>query len=46
MSTPQDPPNRARQKRRRAKQLAEWRTKNAKSGGAEKKAAPAPKAKG
>jgi hypothetical protein len=45
MSTPQDPPVRARQKRRRTKQLAAWREKNAsKSSSAEKKPA-APKTK-
>ncbi len=29
MSTPQDPPVRNKQKRRRTKKLAEWRVKNA-----------------
>ncbi len=28
MSTPQDPPKRNRQKRRRTKKLAEWRAKH------------------
>ncbi len=45
MSTPQDPPVRARQKRRRTKQLAAWRKKNAKTPAADKKPAD-PKAKG
>jgi hypothetical protein len=29
MTTPQDPPKRNKQKRRRTKKLAEWREKNA-----------------
>ncbi len=29
MTTPQDPPKRRKQKARRAKQLSEWRAKNA-----------------
>jgi hypothetical protein len=40
MTTPQDPPVRRKQKARRAKQLAEWRAKQA-----EKPATPAPAAK-
>lgn len=39
MSTPQDPPVRAKQKRRRTKKLAEWRAKK------EAAAATAPAAK-
>jgi hypothetical protein len=31
MTTPQDPPKRNKQKRRRTKKLAEWREKQAKS---------------
>jgi hypothetical protein len=41
MTTPQDPPKRNKQKRRRAKKLAEWREKNAAK--PETKAAPAAK---
>jgi hypothetical protein len=43
MTTPQDPPVRNKQKRRRTKKLAEWREKQAKiaakAPGSEKKAA-------
>jgi hypothetical protein len=42
MTTPQDPPKRNKQKRRRTKKLAEWREKNAAK--TETKAAPAVKA--
>ncbi len=42
MSTPQDPPRRRKQKARRAKQLAQWREKNA----AKKEAAGGKPAKG
>jgi hypothetical protein len=49
MSTPQDPPVRNKQKRRRAKKLAEWREKNAASpetkAPAAKRSAKAPAAK-
>lgn len=54
MTTPQDPARRKKQKRRREKQLATWRTKNGATKGAvatkaaekpEKKAAPAAVAK-
>lgn len=41
MTTPQDPPVRNKQKKRRTKQLAAWRDKNAAAGGAK---APAKKA--
>lgn len=39
MSTPQDSPKRRKQKARRTKQLADWREKQAKSGGEKKPAA-------
>lgn len=39
MTTPQDPPKRNKQKRRRAKKLAEWRETNAAKGEAPAKAA-------
>jgi hypothetical protein len=54
MTTPQDPARRKKQKRRREKQLATWRTKNGATKGAvatkpaeksEKKAVPAAAAK-
>jgi len=50
MSTPQDPPVRNKQKRRRSKKLAEWREKNAAASPetkapAAKRAAKAPAAK-
>ena len=38
MSTPQDPPVRNKQKRRRTKKLAAWRAKQAEKGGAPAKA--------
>ena len=38
MSTPQDSPRRNKQKRRRTKQLAEWRAKKAAQAPAEKPA--------
>ncbi len=49
MTTPQDPPKRNKQKRRRSKKLAEWREKNAtktetKAAAPATKAAPAAKA--
>lgn len=41
MTTPQDPPKRNKQKRRRAKKLGEWREKNAAKSETKTPAAPA-----
>ena len=45
MSTPQDPPVRSRQKKRRTKQLAEWRAKKAQGKDATARKAPDAKSK-
>ena len=44
MTTPQDPPKRNKQKRRRSKKLAEWREKNATGSTKTEAKAPATKA--